>query len=456
MKKLSPLLLSLVLVLSLAGCGEKSTDETSRQTPPVLTVTNQTGGSVELKSGSYDWTYTQGLQGMTAIACGAHPLDENCRDITPVLEMPVTVSAAYFYTVTLDFGDDVPDSVSLRCWPSDAWGTTSVPSETVTAQQQEDGTYTAALIPSIGIFAVDAVWDRDGRKSDATYSFCTQAAGTKEPAYSKTYSVGGEALITKLDISWLGGSVDIQPDDTVDVITVVEQSERELAENEKATLRVDLNGSTAALHIGFMKSSRFDGEKYLTVRVPASMVESGQLEEIDVEAMSALVNVACGAAQKIDVSTMSGGVSINGDCEELSVETTSGYVNISGGRWREADISTVSGAVDFTGTAKDLSLSTTSGTVTADADFYKLDFSAVSGGLTLTMQRAAEVDAETTSGGVTIHLPPSSYGFALDFDSVSGKPEIAFNANGGDGHWTYGDKASTLNIDTVSGNLSLD
>ena len=91
-----------------------------------------------------------------------------------------------------------------------------------------------------------------------------------------------------------------------------------------------------------------------------------------------------------------------------------------------------------------------------DADFYQLDFSAVSGSLNLTMQRAAEVDAETVSGGVTIHLPPSSYGFALDFETVSGTPEIAFNANGGDGHWTYGDKASTLKIDTVSGNLNLD
>ena len=46
--------------------------------------------------------------------------------------------------------------------------------------------------------------------------------------------------------------------------------------------------------------------------------------------------------------------------------------------------------------------------------------------------------------------------FALDFDSISGKPEIAFNANGGDGHWTYGDKASALKINTVSGNLNLD
>ena len=456
MKKLSPLLLSLVLVLSLAACGEKSVGAASQQTPPVLTVTNQTGGSVELKSGSYDWTYTQGLQSMTAIACGAHPLDENCRDITPVLEMPAAVSAAYFYTVTLDFGDDAPDSVSLRCWPSDAWGTTSVPSETVTAQQQEDGTYTAALIPSIGIFAVDAAWDRDGRKSDAAYSFCTQAEGTKEPVYSKAYTFSVEAPIKKVDISWLSGSVSIEAVGQTSEITVVEHADRALAEDEMLTSRLDQDADGQELHIGFMKSDHFDGEKYLTVKVPWELVKDGLIEEIDIETTSAHVQVNADAAQEIDVSTVSGGVGINGDCEKLSVETTSGYVNISGGYWNEADITTVSGAVDFTGTARELSLETTSGTVKADAGFDKLDFSAVSGGLTLTMQRTAEVDAETTSGGVTIHLPPSAYGFMLDFDSVSGKPEIAFNANGGDGHWTYGDKASTLTVDTISGNLTLD
>ena len=139
MKKLLSLLLPLALALSLAACGEKSADEAARQTPPTLTVTSANACSVTLKSSSYDWTYTQGLQSMTAIACGAHPLDENCRDITPVLEMPFAVSAAYFYTVTLDFGDNSPDSVSLRCWPSDAWGSTVMPSETVTAQQQDNG-----------------------------------------------------------------------------------------------------------------------------------------------------------------------------------------------------------------------------------------------------------------------------------------------------------------------------
>ena len=153
MKKLLSLLLPLALALSLAACGEKSADEAARQTPPTLTVTSANACSVTLKSSSYDWT-TPGLQSMTVIACGAHPLDETSRDITPVLEMPFAVSAAYFYTVTLDFGDNSPDSVSLRCWPSDAWGSTGMPSETVTAQRQDNGTFRAELPQSDGIFAV--------------------------------------------------------------------------------------------------------------------------------------------------------------------------------------------------------------------------------------------------------------------------------------------------------------
>lgn len=257
MKKLLSLLLPLALALSLTACGEKSADEAARQTPPTLTVTSANACSVTLKSSSYDWTYPQGLQSMTVIACGAHPLDENCRDITPVLEMPFAVSAAYFYTVTLDFGDNSPDSVSLRCWPSDAWGSTGMPSETVTAQRQDNGTFRAELPQSDGIFAVDALWDG----SSATYTFCTQAADAAGYV-SETFSVE-PARVRKIEVDWLGGSV-------------------------------------------------------------------------------------------------------------------------------------------------------------------------------------------------TIHLPPSSYGFALDFETISGTPEITFDANGGDGHWTYGDKASTLNIDTASGNLSLD
>lgn len=352
MKKLLSLLLPLALALSLAACGEKSADEAARQTPPTLTVTSANACSVTLKSGSYDWTYPQGLQSMTVIACGAHPLDETCRDITPVLEMPFTVSAAYFYTVTLDFGDNSPESVSLRCWPSDAWGSTGMPSETVTAQRQDDGTFRAELPQSDGVFAVDALWDG----SSATYTFCTHAEGAAGYV-SETFSVE-PARVREIEVDWLGGSVMVVLTDD-DSLSFAEMAYQDVPEEQRLSYALD--GDT--LKIDFCRSGHLlssSPEKQLVLSIPRSLT-----------------------------------------LEKFEADTTAAAVNVTG-------------------------------------------------------LHTQTVDAETVSGGVTIHLPPSSYGFALDFETVSGTPEITFDANGGDGHWTYGDKASTLNIDTASGNLSLD
>ena len=408
MKKLLSLLLPLALALSLATCGEKSADEVARQTPPTLTVTSANACSVTLKSSSYDWTYPQGLQSMTVIACGAHPLDETSRDITPVLEMPFTASAAYFYTVTLDFGDNSPESVSLRCWPSDAWGSTGMPSETVTAQRQDNGTFRAELPQSDGIFAVDALWDG----SSATYTFCTQAEGAAGYV-SETFSVE-PARVREIEVDWLGGSVMVVLTDD-DSLSFAEMAYQDVPEEQRLSYALD--GDT--LKIDFCRSGHLlssSPEKQLVLSIPRGLT-----------------------LEKFEADT-----------------TAAAAVNVTGLHTQTVDISTVSGGVDLAAEAYEIDISTTGGCAAVDADFYQLDFSAVSGSLTLTMQRAAEVDAETVSGGVTIHLPPSSYSFALDFETVSGTPEIAFDANGGDGHWTYGDKASTLNIDTVSGNLSLD
>jgi len=407
MKNLLSLLLPLALLLSLTACGEKSADEAARQTPPTLTVTSANACSVTLKSSSYDWTYPQGLQSMTVIACGAHPLDETSRDITPVLEMPFAVSAAYFYTVTLDFGDNSPDSVSLRCWPSDAWGSTGMPSETVTAQRQDNGTFCAELPQSDGIFAVDALWDG----SSATYTFCTHAEGAAGYV-SETFSVE-PARVREIEVDWLGGSVMVVLTDD-DSLSFAEMAYQDVPEEQRLSYALD--GDT--LKIDFCRSGHLlssSPEKQLVLSIPRSLT-----------------------------------------LEKFEADTTAAAVNVTGLHTQTVDISTVSGGVDLAAEAYEIDISTTGGCAAVDADFYQLDFSAVSGSLTLTMQRAAEVDAETVSGGVTIHLPPSSYGFALDFETVSGTPEIAFDANGGDGHWTYGDKASTLNIDTASGNLSLD
>ena len=312
MKKLLSLLLPLALLLSLTACGEKSADEAARQTPPTLTVTSANACSVTLKSSSYDWTYPQGLQSMTVIACGAHPLDENCRDITPVLEMPFTVSAAYFYTVTLDFSDNSPDSVSLRCWPSDAWGSTGMSSETVTAQRQDNGTFRAELPQSDGIFAVDALWDG----SSATYTFCTQAEGSEELHPGAVLSIGESEDIRKIDISWRSGGVNIYAAEQSAQISVKEESTAPLAESEKMVCTID--GDTLRIRfLGDAYRGSYDGEKYLDVGLPRELVSAGHFEEIEVETTDAYAYVSADA-QKIELSTLSGDARVKcANCPEV-------------------------------------------------------------------------------------------------------------------------------------------
>lgn len=462
MKKLLSLLLPLALLLSLTACGEKSADEAARQTPPTLTVTSANACSVTLKSSSYDWTYPQGLQSMTVIACGAHPLDETSRDITPVLEMPFAVSAAYFYTVTLDFGDNSPDSVSLRCWPSDAWGTTGMPSETVTAQRQDNGTFRAELPQSDGIFAVDALWDG----SSATYTFCTQAEGSEELHPGAVLSIGESEDIRKIDISWRSGGVSVQAVGQTSQITVQEDATAELAEDEKLVCAVD--GDT--LRIRFMSDANrdgFEGEKFLTVSLPWELVKNAHFEEIDIETTSAYAYVSADA-QKIELSTLSGDARVMGaSCPEVEIETTSGNAGVVDGTWAKVDISTVSGAIELAGEAENAEIETASGKVDIAGALGALDFESVSGNLILATERALRLDAETESGSIYLTLPAQD-GFTLNYETKSGAFRSALTEREGalitclDDHVTHysvpaldGGAVSELTIETMSGEVTI-
>ena len=462
MKKLLSLLLPLALLLSLTACGEKSADEAARQTPPTLTVTGANACSVTLKSSSYDWTYTQGLQSMTAIACGAHPLDETSRDITPVLEMPFAVSAAYFYTVTLDFGDNSPDSVSLRCWPSDAWGSTGMPSETVTAQRQDNGTFRAELPQSDGIFAVDALWDG----SSATYTFCTQAEGSEELHPGAVLSIGESEDIRKIDISWLSGGVSVLAVGQTSQITVQEEATTALTEEEKLVCAVD--GDT--LRIRFMSDARrdsFEGEKFLTVSLPWELVKNAHFEEIDIETTSAYAYVSADA-QKIKLSTVGGDARVMcANCPEVEIETTSGNAGVVDGTWGKIELSTVSGAIELAGDAESAEIETASGKVDIAGALGALDFESVSGDLILATERALRLDAETESGSIYLTLPAQD-GFTLDYETKSGAFRSALTEREGtliacgdhEAYYTVpaleGGEMSELEISTVSGTLTID
>ena len=381
-KRLFSLLLCAALLAALAGCGAK----TALTEPPELTVTNAQGASITAMGGSYSWQYALGrYSGVDA--CGVHPLDESLRESMPALEMPVTVSSPAAYDVTLDFGAYAPDSVSLRYWSEECRGDTDASSETLAAELQDDGTYAVTLIPSAGIFAADAAWDAEDYSGSATYVFCTRAAGTEALSAGAAHHIAESAQIRKLDISWAGGGVYIQRSEQLSQIAVTEQADAELAESEKMRFLVD--GDT--LRVLFMDGTfhaGLDAGKYLTVFIPAAMLDAGQLEEVEVAASDAYIHVCADVARKLSLSTVSGEVRVMcASCPEIEIETESGGVSVVDGAWREVSVDTVSGAVELAGSAE-------------------------------------ELDVETASGDISLTLPEDS-GFTLDLESPNGVVDSA-------------------------------
>lgn len=464
MKRLISLLFCAVMALALAGCGAKP----APTEPPELTVANAQGASITAMGGSYDWDYDLGNgQRSGAIACGAHPLDEMYRDSTPALEMPVALSASSYYTVTLDFGDCAPDSVILRCWSEQCWGDTEAKPEKLFAERQDNGAYTVELIPSIGVFAVDASWDAEDYKGTATYTFCTKAAEADELPYSKTYSFGGEMPVKSLDISWLSGGVSVQAVGQTSQITVQEDATAELAEDEKLVCTVD--GDT--LRIRFMSDANrdgFEGEKFLTVSLPWELVKNAHFEEIDIETTSAYAYVSADA-QKIELSTLSGDARVMGaSCPAVEIETVSGNVGVVDGTWGKVELSTVSGAIELAGDAESAEIETTSGKVDIAGALGALDFESVSGDLILATERALRLDAETESGSIHLTLPAQD-GFTLAHETKSGAFRSALTEREGtlitclDDHATHysvpaleGGTVSELAIETVSGEVTIE
>ena len=461
MKRLLSLFLCALMVLAFAGCGAKS----ALTEPPELTVTNAQGASITAHSGSYDWDYDAGGQRMGAIACGAHPLDENCRDITPILEMPIAVSASFHYTVTLSFGDCAPDSVILRCWSEQCWGDTEAKPEKLFAERQDNGAYTVELIPSIGVFAVDASWDAEDYKGTATYTFCTKAEGSEELHPGAVLSIGESEDIRKIDISWLSGGVSVQAVGQTSQITVQEDATAELAEDEKLVCTVD--GDT--LRIRFMSDANrdgFEGEKFLTVSLPWELVKNAHFEEIDIETTNAYAYVSADA-QKIKLSTVGGDARVMGaSCPAVEIETVSGSVGVVDGTWGKVELSTVSGAIELAGEAENAEIETTSGKVDIAGALGALDFESVSGNLILATERALRLDAETESGSIYLTLPAQD-GFTLDYETEKGSFDSALAEREGtliacgdrETHYTVpaldGGAVSELTIETMSGEVTI-
>lgn len=140
---------------------------------------------------------------------------------------------------------------------------------------------------------------------------------------------------------------------------------------------------------------------------------------------------------------------------ELTISTTSASVDLYEINAAELNLTTISGCCTVDGFFDEVNITTTSGDVFLYGSFESGTFESVSGNLDITadgMMRSFRADA--VSGSVYLTLPVN-LGFTLAFDSVSGSLysdgfDITTSAN-----FTHGDGTAKIEVDTISGDLSL-
>lgn len=235
---------------------------------------------------------------------------------------------------------------------------------------------------------------------------------------AEKYTMGGAVLsdaIDTVEIDWISGSVlvDTHSDHTV---AFEEHANRKLSKD--TTLYYWLEGKT--LHIKFGRSGkwRHSGlDKDLTLYLPEQL-----LEELEVESVSAKIEVNGIGASHMKLDTVSGEIaaSLPGMINDLEIGTVSGTAHISAPQI---------------------------GSFEADS---------TSGEISLSVETAPEkLDVDTVSGNFDLYLPETA-GFELRFDTVSGNLDSEIPCETDGKNYIYGDGTATYRVETVSGNLRIE
>lgn len=275
-----------------------------------------------------------------------------------------------------------------------------------------------------------------------------------------------EEDIDSLEVKWLDGpvTVGLSPDG---LIHITERSAKQLDEAHQMDVSVK-SGRLAVrwdgqwfrrwfnVNLGWL-GGRLDKE--LEVLLPAGL--AGDLEELLVENTSDALRIADCHAQKTEVSTVSGSVTLQ-NCtgeEGLNLSTVSGEVVLEGGSGGEAvRISTVSGGVEARAVTcrEELNISTVSGGCRYQGTARVLHLDTVSGEMEAVLGSCPDQAAlDSVSGGLRLELPEGA-GFVASYSSISGAFDTDFPVErSGDGKARCGNGGGTIHMSTTSGNMGI-
>ena len=285
-----------------------------------------------------------------------------------------------------------------------------------------------------------------------------------------------------------------------DRILIQEYVNYEPSEQEKTVVKEEngvltVTGKRRDNGIRFFAINHRDG--YVKVYLPASYrgnltasTVSGEIsadmdfilgEQADFQATttSGDVNVLKVVAEHVDISTVSGELSVQevtGDVKfsttsgdiaaqkitgNMKLSTTSGEIRVTQGQG-DCEAGSVSGDVELSALQGNFDISTTSGAVSVYENVGGGGVSTVSGDIRLEFDALqTALDISSTSGEVQITLPE---GTAVDFDASSTSGEIntffdqclSFNKKGNKASGTYGSGAMLrVEVDTTSGDIEV-
>ena len=318
---------------------------------------------------------------------------------------------------------------------------------------------TVLLITIVGCIAgvsiIKSITGRDGFISSIVgnaiengveYSFGDDDIGFNN-AYtgSNSYSVPADG-IDKIRVEWINGLVRVQPYDGTD-IKLDELSNSEISEeyalrykiaDGKLTVRFCKKHTWYGVDTSMLNINEIIKPKELVVSVPRAMLESGELD-IQLDGVSNDTYISSAKLNGLNVNGISGSIAIeNVSAKDMDLDTVSGLIDVSDCAADAIKVVSISGEMTIGGIFGSARLNSTSGAVwfTDGSDGIK------------------ELKIGTVSGDVIMQLP-QGVGFNMNVSTVSGDVSSVFGLTKNGSNYVYGDASADFDIDTVSGDITI-
>ncbi len=276
----------------------------------------------------------------------------------------------------------------------------------------------------------------------SVYSSGGVNADTNETVVSESASVPA-GTVQQIRIDWVAGSVSVRVGTGSDIV-FYETSYRDLTDSQKMRYSVSSGGVLQIRYCDNLDNifNWFNVDanmpsKELVMEVPESLL--GQLTQIEVDSVSAGVDLDGVYGEKTVLSSVSGGIRCaNVFCDDLRLSSTSGAITCEACSGDTLTIENVSGGIRGDGIFDKVKVDTVSGSV-------RLSFASV----------PSRINVDGVSGGITVVLPKDAQ-FTAKLDSVSGSISCDFPGTLGNDKIVVGDGSGSYSFNTVSGNLKIE